>query len=264
MSQAFAILLHSSKTMRHAGQHKPHHAPRLLSKAQEINAYLQSLSVEQLSKGMHISPSLAAKTRQLIAGWNTQPEEQSPAIDSFVGDIYSGLQAATFSEADRDYADEVLYIFSGLYGVLRPLDGVFPYRLEMGYKLPGSPWPDLYTLWGKQIVDCLPTEGPVINVSSLEYSRTVTPFIDPARIITPRFLSIDPKTQEPTFVVVHAKIARGAFAHWLIKTRTTHVNDLANFDEIGYAYDSVLSTPAEPVFVCQEFGGKGLSMRLAK
>lgn len=249
--------------MRHVGEQKPAHAPLLLDQAKELDRYLKTLSPEQLGKIMHLSPALASKTHQLIGGWNDRPERQSPAIDSFVGDIYSGLQASTLSAQDRAYADSVLYIFSGLYGLLRPLDGICPYRLEMGYKFPDSPWKNLYTFWDKSIADLLPKDGPIINVSSIEYSRTVTPYLDPSRLITPRFLTVDPKTHEPTFVVVHAKIARGAFAHWLIKNRIKKVESLPAFDNIGYAYDTKLSTPNEPVFVCSEFGGKGLSMRLA-
>ncbi len=258
------ILLHSSKTMRHLNKYRPAHAPVFLDKAKELHAYLATLSPGQLAKAMHISPALAAKTHALIAEWSDDASSQSPAIDSFVGDIYSGLQVNTLNDADRQYADQRLRIFSGLYGILRPLDGICPYRLEMGYKLPDTPFNNLYKFWGQTIADSLPGRGQIINVSSVEYSQTVTPFIDAARFITPKFLTMDPKTAEPTFVVVHAKIARGAFAHWLIKKRADDETDLTTFDELNYRYRPDLSSSVEPVFVCETFGGKGLSMRLEK
>jgi uncharacterized protein len=248
--------------MRTSHTFLPAHQPLLLAKATGLANYLKTLSPVQLAKNMHISASLADKTYKTLAAWSTDPSRQSPAIDSFVGDIYSGLQVNTLDGDDRQYADSVLRIFSGLYGVLRPLDGICPYRLEMGYKLPDAPYNNLYHFWGEQIAASLPAKEPIINVSSVEYSKVVTPFIPEERFITPRFLTVNPRTNQPEFVVVHAKIARGAFAHWLIKKRVTDPKDLSGFDEIGYAYQPVLSSAAEPVFVCQEFGGKGLSMRL--
>ena len=217
---------------------------------------LRDTTPEQLAKIMHISPALAAKTHMQFKQWSTSVQ-CSPAIDSFVGDIYSGLQPQTFTMADREYAQQTLRILSGLYGVLRPLDAVQPYRLEMAYKVPSIK--NLYDFWGDKIADSLP-EGPVINTSSDEYSKVVTSFIDQSRIFTPRFLTI--KNNNPEFVVVHAKIARGSFAGWMIKHRINDTQDLRLFNELGYKFDASLSSSAQPVFVCSQFGGKGLSIRL--
>lgn len=257
------ILLHSSKTMRSprptAGTPQ---APALLPQTTELAAYLQTLSPEALVRVMRISSALATKTHQVLADWTADPAHQSYAIDSFVGDIYSGLQASRLTPADRDFANEHLRILSGLYGILRPYDGISPYRLEMGYTLPDAPYANLYNFWGRSIAGTLPKEGLIVNLAAVEYSKTITPFVDQSRIITPKFLTVDPKTDEPTFVVVHAKIARGAFAHWMIVNRITGADALAAFNNIGYAYDAAQSTAAQPVFVCEEFGGRGLSMRL--
>lgn len=250
--------------MRRSDKYRPAHQPLFLDQAKELQSYLTALTAEQLATAMHVSPTLAAKTQALVRDWSDAPVKQTPAIDSFVGDIYSGLQVNTFDNADRAYADQHLRILSGLYGVLRPLDGICPYRLEMGYKLPGTPFKNLYTFWGRRIADTLSSSGPIINVSSVEYSQVVTSFIDADRFITPKFLTVDPKTDQPAFVVVHAKIARGAFAHWLIKNRAADTTDFTKFNELGYRYRSDLSSPVEPVFACQKFGGKGLSMRLEK
>jgi uncharacterized protein len=255
------ILLHSSKTMR-AEPGSGKQPPLLLDKARRLDAYLKTLSPQQIAETMKVSPALAEKTRDLIAAWTVAPEAQTLAVASFTGDIYSGLQWPELSAADGDYAAQTLRILSGLYGILRPNDGICPYRLEMGYRLPDPPYNNLYRFWAEDIAACLPVEGPIVNLSADEYSRTVTPFVDPARMVAPRFLTVSPKTGKPEFVVVHAKIARGAFARWLIKKRVGVVGDLAGFDDIGYRFDANLSQPGEPVFVCQEFGGKGLSIRL--
>jgi cytoplasmic iron level regulating protein YaaA (DUF328/UPF0246 family) len=256
------ILIHSSKAMRSAPASKKLRPPQLLSKAQELAAYLKTLTATQLARSMSLSAPLAKKTQVLIADWNVAPKTQTLAIDSFIGDIYSGMQAPSFSTAERTYADKTLYILSGLYGILRPMDGIHPYRLEMGYRLPDKKFANLYKYWGDSIAACLPANGQIVNLAADEYSKTITPYVDEAGIVAPRFLTISPKTGEPAFVVVHAKIARGAFARWLIVNRIDDVSDLKKFDDIGYRYVKKLSQPAAPVFMCKEFGGTGLSIRM--
>ncbi len=139
------VLIHSSKTMRSPVAVSPVTTPQLIDKAKPLAAYLQTLTAAQLQSAMHISETLSHKVRGTLALWNTDPNQQSLAVDSFVGDIYSGLRAGALSNADRDYAQQSLRILSGLYGILRPYDGVCPYRLEMGYKLPDQPFGNLRT-----------------------------------------------------------------------------------------------------------------------
>lgn len=249
------ILLHSSKTMRvpSSGTH-PTGTPVLLDRAVELVERLRQLTPAQLAQAMTISTDLAARTGEQYAQWSAEPV--ACAAETFVGDIYSGLRVDSFDPADRRYADEHLRILSGLYGILRPFDGIAPYRLEMGYRLPGL---NLYQFWGGVIAEQLPGTGQIVNLAAAEYSRTVTKYVDADRVVTPKFLTVDPTSRQPRFVVVHAKIARGAFARWLV---TSRARDLRTFGEIGYAYDEALSSDREPVFVCEEFGGKGLSVRL--
>jgi uncharacterized protein len=256
------ILLHSSKTMRHSGEGYVLRSPLLIEKAQRLNDYLQSLAPSQLAKIMKISPILAEKTHDLIAEWTAEPERQSLALNSFTGDIYSGLHANDLSTQERDYTDQVLRILSGLYGIIRPYDGIYPYRLEMGYKLPDTTFASLYDYWGDSIAATLPKTGPIVNLSAEEYSQTVTRYLDPSRIVAPRFLTVSPKTGQPAFVVVHAKIARGAFARWLITNRVEQLSALTEFNQLGYRFHQELSGAGAPAFVCEEFGGKGLSIRL--
>ncbi|MET0779581.1 MAG: YaaA family protein, partial [Candidatus Saccharimonadales bacterium] len=255
------ILLHSSKTMRPSVDKKTAlRQPQLIAQTKTLAAYLKTLSPEQLAATMHISGALAAKTHQTIAGWTTAPDHLSLALDCFVGDIYKGLRAATLSQADRGYADKTLLILSGLYGCIRPYDGICPYRLEMMYRLPDPTFTDLYKYWGDSIARCLPPDDLIVNVSSVEYSQTVTRFVDPSRVVAPNFLTINPASGEPVFVVVHAKIARGAFARWLITSRITDAGQFAQFDALGYQYSKKLSTPQKPTFVCQTFTGTAMGV----
>jgi cytoplasmic iron level regulating protein YaaA (DUF328/UPF0246 family) len=263
-NMSITILIHSSKTMRAPVAPHALTTPVLIEKALPLAAYVQTLSAAQLQTVMSISEPLSRKVQAAWAAWNTEPDQQSLAVDSFVGDIYSGLRASTLSRNDRDYARQTLRILSGLYGMLRPYDGVRPYRLEMGYKLPGKRFSSLYMYWGSDIAKTLPADGLIVNLSAAEYTRTVLPYVDAARVVAPRFLTVSPNTGEPTQVIVHTKIARGAFARWLITGRVTSTTKMLEFQDLNYRYDPTLSTPAEPTYVCKTFGGIGLSMRLQK
>jgi len=258
------VLIHTSKTMRPAAtdNHMSLTAPVLLPGAKTLHSYLASLSVTDIELIMHISNKLAASTQQLLRAWTDDASQQRPAVDSFLGDIYSGLQVADWSESDRAYAQQHMRILSGLYGILRPLDGIYPYRFEMGYKTPGFMAPNLYQYWADTIATTLPRSELIVDLSAVEYGKLVTKYVDADHLITPRFLTISPKTGQPIFVVVHAKIARGAFAGWMIRNKIEQIDQLREFREIGYEYDKALSTPSTPVFVCQKFGGLGLSVRL--
>ncbi|QHN42635.1 peroxide stress protein YaaA [Candidatus Mycosynbacter amalyticus] len=257
------ILLHSSKTMRSAPPAPlPYQAPRLLHETLGLAGYLASLNTDEIAKAMKLSPKKAADTHELLATWSSDPGVTRPAVDAFIGDIYSGLQVASLSDADRMYANEHLLILSGLYGGLRALDSVTPYRLEMGYRLPNERYRNLYEYWGDRIATLLhPQVTAIINLSAVEYTKALLPYASQP-VVTPKFLTISPKTGESTFVVVHAKIARGAFARWMIVNRVEDVARLQEFSDLGYVYDDRLSSSEEPVFVCREFGGLGLSVRL--
>ena len=259
------ILIHTSKTMRPAAKESAQllSRPLLLPKTKELATYLKNLSVQDIERTMKVSKKLAASTTELIAGWTDEPIYQRAAIDSFLGDIYSGLQVSEWSDADRKYADQHLRILSGLYGILKPLDGIYPYRFEMGYRIPDTKYTNLYKYWGSLISNTLAKNETIIDLSAVEYGKTVTNFVELSRIVTPRFLTVSPKTGDPTFIVVHAKVARGAFASWMIRRRIENIDQLKDFDEIGYKYDAKLSTPEVPVFVCKEFKGIGLSVRLS-
>lgn len=257
------ILIHSSKTMHHRPiEDRATQVPVLLPEALRLHELIKKLSATEIAQIMQVSPKLATATKQLITDWNITPADQTVAIDSFAGDIYSGLQTHTWSEETRVYASQVLYILSGLYGLLRPLDTIYPYRLEMGFRFPASSFITLYKFWGDKIASQLPEDTSIINLASIEYSKTITPFFAEDRIITPKFLTTSPTTKVPTFVAVHAKIARGAYANWLLQNRVRDTSELSKFADLGYEYDADLSKPNQPIYVCKSFGGLGLSVRL--
>lgn len=269
-NKRMVILLHTSKTMRQVTNSSTTKSSAPPKETLQLVNYLKSLDVEQVKKVMSLSDTKARQTFDLIQSFNSEGATL-PALDIFLGDIYSGMQVSTFTKEDRAYAnDNRLFILSGLYGVLKPLDRVQPYRLEMGYKLPGNTHdtsqPDitsLYTFWGDKIAKRLPVGETIINVSAVEYTKAVFKYLDAPIIITPKFLTVSPKTGQPTFVTVHAKIARGSFARWIIQHRIETPEQLKNFNDIGYVYDTSLSTPDQPVFVAKEFKGLGLSVRLS-
>lgn len=237
-------------------------SPALLQKANMLGEYIKALDVPLLASSMKISPKVAAATKQLFADWRPDSTHGRPAIDAFIGDIYSGLQVQSFSPDDRQYANEHLFILSGLYGILRALDTIQPYRCEMAYRFPDKPYDNLYKFWNDAIARTLPEDQAIINLSSVEYTSAVFPHLRDAFVVTPKFLTMNSKTHEPTFVTVHAKVARGAFAHWLITHHIDDITRLPEFTGLGYHYDATLSTTTQPIFVCQEFGGIGMSVRL--
>jgi len=259
------ILLHSSKTMkltRPAGLELS--KPALMTQAQKLGVCLASLKLKEIQSIMGVSASLAQEIMITSNGWPSA-KVQGSALHSFRGDVFSGLQVASFDKKDLAYANQHLKIISGLYGLLRPLDAVAPYRLEMGYKLPCSSeelYTSLYKFWGDSLARLLPKGEAIVNLTSLEYGRAIVPYLDKSLVMSPRFYTYNAKTRQHTSVAVHSKIARGAFAHWLITQRINKISELNNFDEIGYLYEGSLSTPLAPAFVCQEFMGKGLSVRL--
>lgn len=240
-------LLVSSKTM------VPHQAPfsisstepQFLTQAKQLDDVLKQKSVADLQKLMHLSQKLAEATHQRIQRWNST--DGTPAWYTFVGDVYKGLKIDEFSKADVEFAQEHMGTISGLYGVVRPLDLITPYRLELMYKLTGPDFKDLYDFWGDRIAKIISENEPVINLSSEEYIKVLRPFLPKEQIITPWFLQL--KNGKPDFQVIHAKIARGTMARWITKHRVNDPKELVKFDYDGYRYSPTDSTPLKPAFL---------------
>lgn len=232
--------------------------PRLLDHSQQLIDLLRTRSVDELASLMHISDELAVLNTERHRDFETPftPGNARPAILAFSGDVYQGMSAATrFDERDFTEAQKTIRILSGLYGVLRPLDLIQPYRLEMGARLPTDKGKDLYDFWGDQISALLrddlatsPGPGVVVNLASQEYFGAVNPGLLDAEIVSPRFEEITAAGKR-RMVSFHAKRARGEMAGWIVTNRLRSVRKLRQFDQSGYRYDVDRSTPQVPVFV---------------
>lgn len=243
-------LLVSSKTM--VATEPPFSAktskPQYLAEAEKLTKVLLGKSPHDLQQLMHISSKLAETTCQRIAKW--QPNGGTPAWYTFVGEVYKGLKIKDFTKSDIEFAQKHMGTISGLYGIVRPLDTIYPYRLELMYKLSGAGFKDLYEFWGDKIAKTIPKNEPVINLSSEEYIKVLRPFLPKDQIITPWFMQM--KNGKPEFQVIHAKIARGVMARWIAKHRIDTPNELKNFNLNGYTYLAKDSTTLKPVFVRKE------------
>lgn len=243
-------LLVSSKTM--VGGNEPfgltHTSPLFLNQAKVLNTILTKKSAAELQKVMHISPKLAEETKQKINAW--QPSGGTPAWYTFVGDVYKGLKIKEFTKKDLQFAQKHMGTISGLYGLVRPLDAIHPYRLELMYKLTGLGFKDLYEFWKDTIAKTIPQNEIVINLSSEEYIKVLRPYLPTKQIITPWFMQL--KNNQPTFQVVHAKIARGTMARWIAKNKVDDPLQLSSFNYSGYKYAKELSTDLKPVFIRSE------------
>jgi uncharacterized protein len=232
--------------------------PRLLDRSEELINVMRKKQPAEIAKLMSISDSLAQLNFDRYHDWQ-QPftsENARPALLAFNGDVYDGMAApATFNERDFAHAQKTLRILSGLYGLLRPLDLMQPYRLEMGTKLKTAHGTNLYEYWGATITEMLiddiaasPGEKVLINLASTEYFSSVHPEKLGVSIVAPTFL--DGKGgADHKIVSFFAKKARGAMSGWLIRERIKSLAGLTAFTEMGYAYDAARSTPAKPVFI---------------
>lgn len=232
--------------------------PRLLDQAEQLAAVMRTKSVAEVARLSNISDELAALNAQRWADF-TVPFPSGAAraaVLGFNGDAYQGLAARSrFRTADFTEAQKTLRILSGLYGVLRPLDAMLPYRLEMGTKVATERGGDLYQWWGERITEVLAAElatspgtSTVINLASKEYFAAVRPEGLNGRVISPRFEDTDAHGRRKV-LSYYAKHARGEMAAWLILNRVRSPRKLREFDAAGYRYDAHSSTEAEPVFV---------------
>ncbi|MFK3660714.1 peroxide stress protein YaaA [Scandinavium sp. NPDC088450] len=228
--------------------------PELLDYSQQLITVARKLSAPQIGKLMSISDKLADLNATRFHDWHPDftPQNARPAILAFKGDVYTGLQAEEFSEADFDFAQQHLRMLSGLYGVLRPLDLMQPYRLEMGIRLENAKGKDLYQFWGEVITnklnDALKAQGDdvVINLASDEYFKAVKPKKLQGKIIKPVFL--DEKNGKFKVISFYAKKARGLMSRYIIENRLTTVEALKSFDSEGYFFDEAASSDVELVF----------------
>jgi cytoplasmic iron level regulating protein YaaA (DUF328/UPF0246 family) len=221
--------------------------PAMLDQTETLIKTTRRLSAPKLKKLMGISDKLADLNRQRFRDWATPftTENARQAALMFSGDVYRGFDAGTLSAEDLGFAQDHLVILSGLYGVLRPLDLIQPYRLEMGTRLSTRRGKDLYAFWGKRITDRLNqlTEGhddrTVVNLASKEYFTSVQPERLAGPVVTPVFKEVKDGTAR--FLSFFAKSARGKMARWAIRNRATTADQLSAFDGGGYVLQAELS-----------------------
>lgn len=236
---------------------KKYTVPTMMDEARQLVSIMSRQSPDDLADLMSISPALAELNFERFQDWEppTSPDPARPAVLAFNGGTYLGLDApSTFGERDYTHAQKVLRILSGLHGVLRPLDLIQPYRLEMGSKVEHPGGGDLYSYWGDTVTDELndaleasPGAKVLVNLASNEYFSVVQPERFDGRIITPRFL--DAKGDgDHKIVSLFAKQARGSMAGWIVRERITTAKALTDFAANGYRYDPTESTPNSPVF----------------
>jgi len=233
---------------------KTHSIPDYLDDSAELIAELRQLSPPEVSGLMSVSAKLGDLNFGRYLNW--QPEfsfkNAKQSLLAFKGDVYTGLDAESLSEEQLQWAQNHLRILSGLYGLLRPLDLMQPYRLEMGTKLSNSRGKDLYAFWGDKITDGLNKElkaessQVLINLASNEYFKSVKPRSLNAEVITPVFK--DWKNDKYKIISFYAKKARGLMSRYIIENSIEDPEQLKQFDVAGYRYNSAMSSAREWVF----------------
>ncbi|MCL4156249.1 UNVERIFIED_CONTAM: hypothetical protein GTU68_050596 [Idotea baltica] len=228
----------------------------MLDHSAELVEIMAKQSPNKIAKLMGISPQLAELNFERFQNWERPftPETARQALLAFDGDVYIGLDAKSLNQRDFTHAQKTLRILSGLYGLLRPLDLMMPYRLEMGSKVKNPRGKDLYAFWGDRITDELnasmaasPGEKVLVNLASNEYFKAVRPAGLDFPVVSPAFLDAKGKGDYKT-VSFFAKKARGAMTSWIITNRVKKVSEFEDFDGMGYAYNPDRSSESRPVF----------------
>ena len=211
---------------------------QFLSEARYLVEQLRGYSVEDIKKLMGLSNNLAKLNHERFRLWDLESEDVNPAIYMFQGDVYKGLRANEFSEDAEAFAQENLRIISGLYGLLKPLDLIFPYRLEMGTNMQTKDGSNLYEFWGdklsKALLSQMKDKEDLVNLASNEYSKALQLETLGHRVITPAFK--DYKNGKLKVISFFAKRARGEMTNFIIKNRITDIENLKLFSNDGYKF----------------------------
>ena len=250
------VLLNSSKTLEF--QQKPHVSkhtvPEHAKDADLLVKELRKLSKSEFSKLMKTSEKLTKLNIERFASWKSHKKgsNMKQALLAFRGDIYSGMDVDSYKIKDFEFAQNHVRILSGLYGILRPLDLMQPYRLEMAAKLTTTRGKDMYQFWGTKINESVSKllkrekSGVLVNLCSMEYFKSTKPASLNAKIITPLFKEY--RDGSYRFVTLYAKKARGMMCNYIIRNRLKAVNDLKSFNVEGYRFNKKLSSDNAWVF----------------
>ncbi len=230
--------------------------PQMLADAGELMDVTRALSSVDLQELMGLSKSLADLNHGRFQAFDTEhdrPSESRAAALAFRGDTYMGLQADSFDRDDLKFAQEHLRILSGLYGLLRPLDRIQPYRLEMGSKVATGRGKNLYEFWGEGIARAINRQAKrsgaraIVNLASKEYFTAARPPLLEAQVITPTFKEL--RDGKPKMISFSAKRARGMMARHIIKHRLTDPTDMQSFADEGYRFNKKMSTDTDWIFL---------------
>ncbi|HIF9482038.1 TPA: peroxide stress protein YaaA [Photobacterium damselae] len=232
--------------------------PELTEHSQQLIEVCRELTPMDIARLMKVSDKIAGLNAARFAEWvpTFTPENARPAMFAFKGDVYTGLAAETMTAKQIAYAQQHFRILSGLYGLLRPLDLMQPYRLEMGTKLENPRGANLYQFWGNIITDkvnlALAEQGDdiLVNLASNEYFKSVKPKQVKGTIITPVFK--DAKKGQYKVISFYAKKARGLMARYIIDNQIDSIEKLKEFDAAGYYFVAAESTATEFVFKREE------------
>ncbi len=234
-----------------------HTQPDFLDDACELIDQLKELEPHQVSNLMSISDKLGQLNAERFQSWHTPftPDNARQAVLAFKGDVYTGLDAESFSNEDFSFAQKHLRILSGLYGLLKPLDLMQPYRLEMGTRFENTRGKDLYAFWGSKITDALnqllaSDDKVLVNLASNEYFKSVQKKHLDARLVTPQFK--DWKNGQYKMISFYAKKARGLMCRYAIQNRITQADDLKGFNLDGYYFSEDQSDNNNWVFLRDE------------
>lgn len=228
--------------------------PRLLEQSQQLIDVCRKLSASEIASLMTVSEKIANLNVERFRDWNADFDfsNSRQALFAFKGDVYTGLDAYQLKDQKIDFAQQHLRMLSGLYGLLRPLDLMMPYRLEMGTKLKNKRGHNLYEFWGSIITDQINQDlaeidaKVLVNLASDEYYKSVNEKKIQAEIIKPVFL--DQKNGKYKVISFYAKKARGLMARYLIENKLSQVEQLKAFDSEGYYFDAESSSNKELVF----------------
>lgn len=231
-----------------------HTLPRLLQQSQQLIDVSRKLSASQIANLMSVSEKIANLNVERFRDWDSDFDLSNArqAIFAFKGDVYTGLDAYHLDEKDFKFAQKHLRMLSGLYGLLRPLDLMMPYRLEMGTRLENPRGHNLYEFWGDIITNLINEDleqagsNVLVNIASDEYYKSVKESKIKAEIIKPVFL--DQKNGKYKVISFYAKKARGLMARFIIENQLSSIEDLKSFNTDGYYFDAASSLAGELVF----------------
>ena len=258
------ILLSPSKTLDFSSNSEKieYTQPRMLAKSKALIETLQKKDSKEIASLMNVSDKIALLNEERFKSWQAPftMNNAKQAIFAFQGDVYEGLDASNFNKNNIVFAQKHLRILSGLYGLLRPLDLMQAYRLEMGTQLKHDQCTNLYDYWGKEILNIIEKDlealksDIIINLASMEYFKAINPSEFSGHIINPIFK--DTKNGKKKIISFYAKKARGLMSQFIIKNKITSIADIREFNLAGYQFDAASASENDRLFSRTEAAAK--------